>query len=144
MRVCRSSSNPHPLPLALTPKPSSVPAPEVLGRPDFSSWDWGSQEHRSPRPGRGEAGTLPVGTQARLGSHGNSAGMVTREDGGLLPKISQQKVSTSFCQAFQGCQGCSGSLDGLPGAASLCWAVAAMDPPSWEGPGSIPGWRQDG
>lgn len=143
VRVCRSSSTPHPLPLAFTPKPFSVWALKVPGRSNVSPSGTGAAGSTAG-PGTGEAGTLPINTQARLGSHGNSAGTVTGEDGGLLPKISQQKVSTSFCRAFQGCWGCSDSLAGLAGAASLHRAVAIMDPPSWEGPGSILGWRQDG
>lgn len=137
--VCKSHSAPHPLPLDFIPKPSPARAPEVPGRSDWGSWehrslDWGGVRLRSPRQCPGKAGVL---WDVR-------GGMETREDWGLLSKISQRKVSTSFCLASQGCQGCSGSLAGLAGATSPCQAAAAMDHPSWEGPGSIPGWRQDG
>lgn len=72
---------------------------------DFASWDWGSWEAQVTGPRRGEAGVLPVSTPARLGSSGKSKRMGIREDGSLLPKISQQKVSTRVFWVISGMLG---------------------------------------
>lgn len=82
--------------LSLLPRPQACPASPVgTGAPR-------SVGHSGP--GRSEAGVLLACIQTRLGSCGKLLGAGTGDDGGLIPKIFQQKVKTSFCQAFQRCQ----------------------------------------
>jgi len=144
VRVCRSTVTPHPLPSTFTPNALLSLLPRSQAGPTSPSGTGAAGTTGRSGPERGEARVLPLGTQAKLGSCGKLGGDRNQRVWGSFPKICQQKVSTSFCQAFQGFWGCSDSPAGLAGAASLCGAVAAMDPPSWEATGSIPGWRQDG